>query len=338
VGVLADTDTKLQGLGISLKPEAIATRYGDDYLIPERDDSPQLSGEQTTALINIVSSAKAGGWSPELVTGLINSALPVLTETAVAAITSNLGDAEQDGAEIQQEPSISLDQVAAQFAAPAKKKNCVKGISCGNSCIASNKVCKKPLTETQKEIRAEIVNDEGTRLEAAKPKPIEEQKSRLPKDEIDIPPSKAEPVYPPLNASVFRVPQKIKAKVAGQDLLITTTEKAIKFGSKVLSTRDIDFKINKSFDASIGDKREAVKVALGTRRELLKLLDKFPDGAIITNNPYEGDGKGEGRAKLYSSYGFGDKDNSGTQWGMVKGGKILPLSRRQVTDLIYSQA
>jgi phage gp29-like protein len=109
VGILADTDTKLQGLGISLKPEAIASRYGDDYLIPERDDSPQLSGEQTTALINIVSSAKAGGWSPELVTGLINSALPVLTETAVAAITSNLGDAA--GAETGDVPDPNLDGV-----------------------------------------------------------------------------------------------------------------------------------------------------------------------------------------------------------------------------------
>jgi hypothetical protein len=109
VGILADTDTKLQGLGISLKPEAIATRYGDDYLIPERDDSPQLSGEQTTALINIVSSAKAGNWSPELVTGLINSALPVLTETAVAAITSNLGDVA--GAETGDVPDPNLDGV-----------------------------------------------------------------------------------------------------------------------------------------------------------------------------------------------------------------------------------
>jgi phage gp29-like protein len=93
VGVLADTDTKLQGLGISLKPEAIATRYGEEYIVPEQEDSPQLSGEQTNALINIVSQAKAGGWSPELVTGLIKGALPSLTEAAVTAITSNLGDA-----------------------------------------------------------------------------------------------------------------------------------------------------------------------------------------------------------------------------------------------------
>jgi phage gp29-like protein len=126
LGVLADTDTKLQGLGISLKPEAIAARYGEDYLIPERDDSPQLNGEQANALINIVSQAKAGGWSSELVTGLINGALPSLTETAVAAITSNLGDATSGEGQVPGEPPVpnpqtskqsaqSLDDVAAQF-------------------------------------------------------------------------------------------------------------------------------------------------------------------------------------------------------------------------------
>jgi hypothetical protein len=159
VGILADTDTKLQGLGISLKPEAIATRYGDDYLIPERDDSPQLSGEQTNALINIVSSAKAGGWSPELVTGLINSALPVLTETAVAAITSNLGDA--IGGDV---PDPNLDEVEdesesedddaefaqiLQFPGVKKKKTCTKGLSCGGACISPLKTCRKELSQKQ---------------------------------------------------------------------------------------------------------------------------------------------------------------------------------------------
>jgi phage gp29-like protein len=160
LGVLADTDTKLQGLGISLKPEAIASRYGEEYLIPENKDStPQLNVEQVNVLVSIVSNAKSGGWSPELVTGLINAAFPNWSDTAVAAITSNLGDS--TGGDAQYPNSQSLDTIAAEFAAakvlafpgaslPPKRKQCQKGLSCGASCISPTKKCKKELSIPQK--------------------------------------------------------------------------------------------------------------------------------------------------------------------------------------------
>jgi hypothetical protein len=131
LGVLADTDTKLQGLGISLKPEAIAARYGDDYIVSESPiETPQLSEGQINSLITMVSTAKAGGWTPELLGGLINTALPNLPDEAVAAITGNLGDPAAAPGQVPDpnsqsptpdpqtpEPATqSLDDVAAQFA------------------------------------------------------------------------------------------------------------------------------------------------------------------------------------------------------------------------------
>jgi hypothetical protein len=126
----ADRDTKLQGLGIYLKPEAIAAKYGDDYLVSEnKEQLPQLNGEQTTALLSIVSTAKQGSWGPKLVTGMLNAAFPSWSEEAVATIVENLVE----------------DEDEAEFAATPKKKACVKGLSCGGSCISALKICVREL-------------------------------------------------------------------------------------------------------------------------------------------------------------------------------------------------
>jgi phage gp29-like protein len=166
----ADRDTKLQGLGISLKPESIAAKYGDDYLIPDNKDSiPQLNGEQVNALVSIVSNTKQGGWSAELVAGMINGAFPNWPDEAVAAITKNLGDPTPNP-QTPEQSAQSLDDVVAQFGAPAKKKNCKAGISCGNACISVTKTCKKPLTDEQKQMKVSIVASAGVEAKATKTK------------------------------------------------------------------------------------------------------------------------------------------------------------------------
>jgi Protein of unknown function (DUF935) len=143
----ADRDMKLQGLGISLKPESIAAKYGDDYLVADNKlQIPQLSGEQTSALISIVSQAKQGGWSPELVAGMINGAFPNWPDEAVAAITKNLGEG-KTAEPLKPSKPVDLNAVSAQFA----KKKCSKGISCGDTCIASGKICTKHLTSERRQ-------------------------------------------------------------------------------------------------------------------------------------------------------------------------------------------
>jgi phage gp29-like protein len=95
----ADTDTVLSALGIKLKSDAIAEKYGDNYEIPEADDAlTQLNGEQVNALVSIVTSAQQGGWKPELVAGLIAGAFPSWPDKAISAITKNLGGSAEGGA------------------------------------------------------------------------------------------------------------------------------------------------------------------------------------------------------------------------------------------------
>ncbi len=145
----ADRDTKLQGLGISLKPESIVGKYGDDYLASERE-IPTLAADQVTALASIVSNAKTQGWSAELVTGVLTSSFPNFSDEAIAIIANNIGTpTPQPGTSDGAAPSepIDLNAVSAQFA----KKKCVKGISCGDACISPQKICKHSLSLEQRQ-------------------------------------------------------------------------------------------------------------------------------------------------------------------------------------------
>jgi hypothetical protein len=59
-----------------------------------------------------------------------------------------------------------------KFAAPAKKpKKCSKGISCGASCIAASKTCRKKTTPTQKAQKTKIVKEAKAAPKAVKLEP-----------------------------------------------------------------------------------------------------------------------------------------------------------------------
>lgn len=196
---MADTDTKLQGLGISLKPEAIAAKYGEDYLVPDnKEQTPQLNGEQVNALVAVIVNATQGGWKPELVAGVINGAFPGWSDEAVNAITSNLGSttpvADPDApvsnrsvpnADRQAPTNPTLEDVAGMFAAAefkmqegtTKEKNGkiyvlknsrwtlakpTETAPATTKPVAEKKAAtKKPLTETQKKKKEKIVKDAG---------------------------------------------------------------------------------------------------------------------------------------------------------------------------------
>jgi hypothetical protein len=62
----------------------------------------------------------------------------------------------------------SAQASATQFAAPKGKKNCRTGISCGASCISSNKTCRKKTTPKQKAQKQKIVAEAKAGADEAK--------------------------------------------------------------------------------------------------------------------------------------------------------------------------
>jgi phage gp29-like protein len=118
----ADKDTVLSALGIKLKTDAITGKYGEEYEVPEEEETlTQLSGDQVSALVSIVTSAQTGSWKPELVAGMISGAWPGWSKKAIDAITKNLGT--EEGAAGQAPPPIDPAKAAdlldkAQFSKP----------------------------------------------------------------------------------------------------------------------------------------------------------------------------------------------------------------------------
>lgn len=266
-GVMADTDTKLQGLGISLKPEAIAAKYGEDYLVPDnKEQTPQLNGEQVNALVAVIVNATQGGWKPELVAGVINGAFPGWSDEAVSAITGNLGsttpvadpnapvgsiDPNADPQPPTQPPTNpNLEDVATQFAAAPKKKTCKTGISCGNTCISALKTCKKPLTDGQKAMKQPIVASADVEVKPKKTKAKEvkpevkakSEKKTVAKEKKDAVQSYLDDLTKDLDAfNKTQAEKKVKAdalaeteKQAQAELLAKQVESSKTFKSKLL--------------------------------------------------------------------------------------------------------
>jgi hypothetical protein len=195
----ADTDTVLSALGIKLKADAIAAKYGDEYEIPEADDAlTQLNGEQVNALVSIVSNAQQGGWKPELVAGLISGAFPSWPDKAITSITKNLGGGAApgqspappspekaqellDSAKFSADPLLPIAEAllarlqAAEFKgmpskAERKKPKCNPGShSCGKTCISGKKTCRIEATAEMQQAIAKLKADLAESI-AAKPK------------------------------------------------------------------------------------------------------------------------------------------------------------------------
>ncbi len=72
--------------------------------------------------------------------------------------------------------------------------------------------------------------------------------------------------------------------------------------------------------------REAIAVGRATSKKWQEIIAKMPENALVTNSPLganDGDFK---RADAYMASGFGPVQVDGNQYGIVKGGQIIPLS------------
>jgi hypothetical protein len=89
-----------------------------------------------------------------------------------------------------------------KFAAPQKKKNCSKGISCGMTCIPASKTCKKPISPNQRAQKKKIVA-------SVSPADLEDSKDEAIETSIDTP-----------LQQIARIPTKfIKSRGKGDEVI-----------------------------------------------------------------------------------------------------------------------
>lgn len=94
---------------------------------------------------------------------------------------------------------------------------------------------------------------------------------------------------------------------------------------------EVEFYVNGTFDA--GTAKNGREVALGVRDQLKSSLSKLPEGAILYNVPYDDDGQGSRRAKLYEKAGFSPMNKDGEMFAVMSKGKPTPISKAEYAFL-----
>jgi len=92
----------------------------------------------------------------------------------------------------------------------------------------------------------------------------------------------------------------------------------------------VEYGLTWDVDGSYGDNqiagRDAIAIGRATQKKWNEVIKKMPENALVVNSPV---GAGDGdfkRADIYMASGFGPVQNNGQQYGIVKGGTIIPLS------------
>ncbi|MEO1144393.1 MAG: hypothetical protein AAFY26_02180, partial [Cyanobacteria bacterium J06638_22] len=88
---------------------------------------------------------------------------------------------------------------------------------------------------------------------------------------------------------------------------------------------------------TVTDSREALRIALALRQRMRDFVQTLPDGMILTCSPWGEDGLGGERASLYERFGFTPPNEWEEQYGIVRGGKLTPITPRQVVELRQQQ-
>lgn len=227
------------------------------------------------------------------------------------------------------------------------KKNCKKQ-QCGNSCIATNKTCRKDITaagqttgpQTKAKASKKKATTGGGAAQDQQPAAPVPAPAPAPKQKPD--PNKVTPYsgaeFKSINKS-FDLEGENKGSLSFSAVslqsIVSSSTGGKNLSFNLIKAYSVDFKVNDTHDAgTISDSKAGVKSALKIRKEMQAIFENLPDGTIVHNTPYNKDKKGKARAALYERFGFGKPikqtvlgDKREDQYGMVIGGKVYPLDR-----------
>ena len=99
------------------------------------------------------------------------------------------------------------------------------------------------------------------------------------------------------------------------------------------SILSVSFDVNGSYDkgaVTVGNENKAGAAAY---RYFYAKFEELPDGLILHNTPNQNDDAGAKRKKLYKRAGFGEADKNNNMYGVIKGGKLLPLTNAEAFAL-----
>lgn len=187
-------------------------------------------------------------------------------------------------------------------------RRCVRGISCGASCINANLECRNGLSGQSAKTADKLTNlvSVATKKTGFTPNPKK--------------PNAGEPGNP---------------VDEGHQVVINSKYKDINIKSRTSKLADawsIDFLVDGEYDASDRkdlDKRDRLAIAKLVRYDVERLLNLVPDGARLMQSPHMDDGKGNRRASIYERFGFSPVTDFGIQFAIKQDGIISPYDPTQ---------
>ncbi len=164
----SERDRVLTEMGYPPTQAYIESTYGDGFAPPESGEATGLNGAQVQAIVDIVTQVSQGIISTKAARELVVLAVPTVSEDQAERLIEEPIEEPTVTDEPEPEPIApeslpELDEVSGLFSEvefAGKKRNCVKGVSCGNTCISALKICRKTPSEAQRrraeELRAAV--------------------------------------------------------------------------------------------------------------------------------------------------------------------------------------
>ncbi len=88
----------------------------------------------------------------------------------------------------------------------------------------------------------------------------------------------------------------------------------------------VSFDVNGSYDLGAATEGNERRIGRTTFKYFRGKFKELPDGLILHNTPNQGDGAGARRKRVYKTAGFGEADDNNQMYGVIKGGKLIPLT------------
>lgn len=349
---VADRDRVLFDMGFKLTPEKVVEVYGEGYYDPSQLKDEALDKPPLVSVLGVDGTTALVGFLQQIGQMGLKRANAIATLTAVFGIGANEAELmipEQAAAEPGLDQLFDADTAAlppdaaansafaeVEFADkkcnPAKSHLCI-GKTGKGSCVSLTKKCRVPVTGAAKEAsdytaaQANLETEQATTLEPAKPQSIADriQSGDLPE---------------PFDQERFNFDDR--------DFVVNGPEKdsEVSLGGIYyqktlgLTVFTIAFAVDGEYEredpVTGAEKAHNKRVALAVLKEARDWVKGLPDGLIVHNNPSQGDSAASGRVSIYSRAGFGPLDEEGSQYGVVKGGKIVPLNENEANQ--YSEA
>jgi hypothetical protein len=205
------------------------------------------------------------------------------------------------------------------------KKNCSKGLACGAGCISKTKKCKIKMGAgggAYADHLSDPANlEKGAESSGSSPEveKIEEQPltEKFPKISGENPDAYSKETQIGEN--------KVKTLIS-EDFFQTLDPPP--------SFQVIGIQINDGYDKSSSiEGKDGLKLALASREHVREYVKAAPEGTVLSNTPYQGDGFGDQRAKLYEKAGFSPPNSDNEMYSIVSGGKNIPITLDEIKAL-----